>query len=82
MSINRNKVENRVSINQNALNETTITETVKEVLEKIEHENDLYENYEINRSNPSVLLSNKQKYLDMFSVDFLSASMISFKRFT
>ena len=55
---------------------------MRKVLEKVEHENDLYENYEINKLNASVLSSNEQMYSDMLSVDFLSASMLSSKRFT
>ena len=72
-----------MSFNQlNASNETTAAEAVREALKKIEHEHDLYENHEINRSNTSVLSSIEQMYSDMFSVDFSSASMVSFKIFT
>ena len=62
-----------------------VEKILEEILNKIEHESDLYKNYgnfEINRSNTSVLSSNGQMYSDMFSVDSSFVSMISFKRFT
>ena len=58
-SRDRNRVQNRVSINQKALNETsTAAAAVREILREIEHENDLYKNIEINRSNTFDLSSN------------------------
>ena len=84
VSINRNRVENRVSINQNGSNKTA-SKAVREVRREIEHENDLYENHEnfkIDRLNTSVLSSNKQLYSDMFLGDSSSTSMISSRRFT
>ena len=75
----QNRVKNKVSINQNARNETSTTLKVGEmivevVIEEIEHEDDLYENFEKDMQNTSVLSSNEH--------DFSSASEISSKRFS
>ena len=75
----QNRVKNRVSINQNARNETSTALRVEKmiieaVIEEIEHEDDLYENFEKDMQNTSVLSSNEH--------DFSSASEISFRRFS
>ena len=49
-------------------------EKIEIVIEEIEHENDLYENFEKNMQNTSVLSSNEH--------DFSSVLEISFKRFS
>ena len=74
----QNRVKNRVSINQNARNKTSTTLKVEEmiveiVIEEIEHEDDLYENFEKDMQNTSVLSSNKH--------DSLSASEFSSRKF-
>ena len=74
-----NRVKNRVSINQNARNETSTALRVEKmiveiVIEEIEHEDDLYENFEKDMQNTSVLSSNEH--------DFSSASEISSRRFS
>ena len=61
-SKDRNRVENRVSINQKTLNETSTVLRVEEmivevVIEKIEHEDNLYENFEKDMQNTPVLSS-------------------------
>ena len=72
----RNRVKNRFSINQKTLNETSTAlkvEEMKIVIEEIEHEDNLYENFEKDMQNTFVLSSNEH--------DSSSASEISFRRF-
>ena len=73
----QNRVKNRVSINQNARNKTSTAlrvEKIKVVIKEIEHENDLYENFEEDMQNTFVLSSNEH--------DFSSVSKILSKRFS
>ena len=73
----RNRVKNRFSINQKTLNETSTAlkvEEMKIVIEEIEHEDNLYENFEKDMQNTFVLSSNEH--------DFSFASEISSKRFS
>lgn len=78
MSKDRNRVENRVLINQKSSNKKLTTVKVERILKKIEYENIYCKTFEINRSNTSIL--SLDNYI--FLIDFSSNLVILFKNLT